>query len=91
MSDINRSQDRYIRIRDGLILEGKIQEMNDEENFYDEGPYQARVRRFFLAYHQVVAYRWWLMFRPMELERYHEFEVSLVRVMYLACLFIFLF
>jgi hypothetical protein len=46
-SDINRSRDGYIRIRDGLILVGEIQEMNDEENFYIDGPYQARVRGFF--------------------------------------------
>jgi hypothetical protein len=57
-SDIDRSQDGYIRIRDGLVLEGEIQEMNKEENFYNEGPYQARVCGFFLAYHQVVAYCW---------------------------------
>jgi hypothetical protein len=61
-SDIDRSRDGYIRIRDGLVLEGEIQEMNNEENFYDEGPYQARVCGFFLAYHQVVAYHWWLLF-----------------------------
>jgi hypothetical protein len=55
--------------------------MNDEENFYDEGPYQARVHGFFLVYLQVVAYHRWLLFRPMELECYCKFEVSLVRVM----------
>jgi hypothetical protein len=87
-SGINKSRDGYICIRDGLVLEGEIQEMNNEENFYDEGPYQARVSGFFLAYHQVVAYRWWLSFRPTEIEHYHEFEVSLVRVMYIACLLI---
>jgi hypothetical protein len=87
---INKSRDGCIRIKDWLVSEGEIQEMNDEENFYDEGPYQARVHGFFLAYHQVVAYHWWLSFCPMELERYHEFKVSLVWVMYLACLFIFL-
>jgi hypothetical protein len=48
-SDIDRSQDGYIRIRDGLVLEGEIQEMNNEENFYDKGPYQARVCGFFLG------------------------------------------
>ena len=32
-SYINRSRDGYIRIRDGLILVGEIQEMNDKENF----------------------------------------------------------
>jgi hypothetical protein len=88
--DIDRSQDGYICIRDGLVLEGEILEMNNKENFYNEGPYQACVCGFFLAYHQVVAYRWWLSFHPMELERYHKFEVSLVRAMYLDHLFIFL-
>jgi hypothetical protein len=37
--DINRSRDRYIRIRDGLVLEGEIQEMNNEENFCNDGLY----------------------------------------------------
>jgi hypothetical protein len=85
---IDRSRDGYIRIRDGLVLDGEIQEMNDKENFYNKGPYQARVCRFFLAYHQVVAYHWWLLFRPTEFERYLEFKVSLVQVMYLARLLI---
>jgi hypothetical protein len=55
-SAIDGSREAYIRIRDGLVLEGEIQEMNNEENFYDDGPYQARVCGFFLAYHQVVNY-----------------------------------
>jgi hypothetical protein len=88
--DIDRLQDGYIRIRDELVLEGEIQEMNKEENFYDERPYQTHVCGFFLAYHQVVTYRLWLLFHLTELERYCEFKVSLVRVMYLACSFIFL-
>jgi hypothetical protein len=77
--DINRSRDGYIHIRDGLVLEGEIQEMNDEEIFYNDGPYQAHVCGFFLGYHQVVAYHWWLSFRPTDLERYRGFEVSLER------------
>jgi hypothetical protein len=48
-SVIDRSRDGYISIRDGLVLEGEIQEMNNEENFYNEGPYQACVRGSFLA------------------------------------------
>ena len=88
--DIDRLRDGYIRIRDGLVLEGEIQEMNNEENFYNEGPYQARVHEFFLVYHQVFAYHWWLLFCLTEFEHYLEFEVSLVQVMYLAHLFIFL-
>ncbi len=36
-SGINKSMDGYIRIRDGLVLEGQIQEMNDKENFMTRG------------------------------------------------------
>jgi hypothetical protein len=75
-SAITKLQDKYIRIKDGLVSEGEVQEMKDEENFYDEGPYKEHVRGFFLAYHQVVAYHRWLSFRPAELERFCEFEVS---------------
>jgi hypothetical protein len=87
-SDIDRSRNGYIRIRDGLVLEGEIQEKKDEENFYDKGPYQARVRGFFLVYHWVLAYYWWLLFCLMDLEWYRKFKVSLVWVMYIACLLI---
>jgi hypothetical protein len=45
-SDINRLRDGYIRIRDGLVSEGENKKMNNKENFYDEGPYQARVCGF---------------------------------------------
>ena len=76
------------RIRDGLVLEGEIQEMEDEENHYDEEPYKARVHAFFLASHEMRAYRRWLLFCPMDLERYCEFEVSLERVMFYAHLLI---
>jgi hypothetical protein len=75
-SAIDKSQDKYIRIRNGLVSEDEVQEMNDEENFYDEGPHKERVCGFFLAYHQVVAYHCWLSFRLAELEHFCEFEVS---------------
>jgi hypothetical protein len=88
--DIDKSRDRYIRIRHGLVLKGEIQEMNKEEIFYNKGPYLARVCGVFLAHHKMVAYRWWLSFHPTELERYCKLEVSLVRVMYLSRSFIFL-
>jgi hypothetical protein len=83
-SAIARSRDGYIRIRDGLVLEGEVQEMNNEENIYDKEPYKARVHAFFLAYHQVCAYRQWLLFCPTELKRYREFKVSPERVMLFA-------
>ena len=59
--------------------------MDDEENFYDEEPYKARVCAFFLAYHQVRAYHQWLSFHPLDLEGYCEFKVSLERVVIFAC------
>ncbi len=62
--------------------------MEDEENFYVEGPYQAHVCGFFLTYHQVLAYPLWLLFRSMDLEHYRELEVSLERVMFIPCLLI---
>jgi hypothetical protein len=62
--------------------------MEDEENFYDKEPYKARVCAFFLVYHQVRTYHWWLSFRPTDLERYPKFKVSLERVMSFACLLI---
>ncbi len=86
---IDGSREAYILIKDGLVLEEEIQEMKDEEKFYNDGLYQARVCGFFLAYHQVVAYHWWLLFCLTELEHYCKFKVSLVQVIYLACLFIF--
>jgi hypothetical protein len=48
-SAIDGSREAYIRIRDGLVLEGEIQEMNNEETFYNDGPYQARFHGFFLG------------------------------------------
>jgi hypothetical protein len=74
-SVIDKSKERFIRIKDGLVLEGEVQEINNKENFDDEGPYKERVRGFFLAYHQVVAYHRWLLFCLADLERFHEFEV----------------
>ncbi len=81
-SSINKSRERCIRIKDGLLSEGEVQDMNNEENFYDEEQYEERVRGFFLAYHQVVAYQRWLLFCPADFECFCEFEVSfLVLVM----------
>jgi hypothetical protein len=75
-SAIDKSQDKYIRIKDGLVSEGEVQEINNKEFFFDEGPYEEHVSGYFLAYHQVVAYHHWLLFCLVELERFCEFEVS---------------
>ncbi len=42
-SAINNPQEKYIRIKDGLISEGEVQDMKDEENVYNKGPYKERV------------------------------------------------
>ncbi len=75
-SSINKSRERYTWIKDGLLSEGEVQDMNNEENFYDEEPYEERVCGFFLVYHQVVAYQRWLLFCLADLEHFCEFEVS---------------
>ncbi len=75
-SAINKSQEKYICIKDGLISEGEVQDMNDKEIFYNEGPYEECVCSFFLAYHQVVVYHRWLSSRPADLEHFCEFDVS---------------
>ena len=36
-SAINKSQEKYICIKDGLVSEGEVQEMNDKENFTMRG------------------------------------------------------
>jgi hypothetical protein len=90
-STIDRSRDGYLCIKDGLVLEGEIQEMEDKENHYGKKPYKARVLALFLAHHQMRAYRWWLSFRTTELERYCEFKVSLERVMFYGHLLISFF
>ena len=72
---------------DGLVSEGEVQEMEDEEIFYDKKPYKAHVH-VFLAYHQVRAYCRWLSFCLTGLEHYHKFKVSLERVMFFAHLLI---
>ncbi len=38
-SAINKSQEKNIRIKDRLISEGEVQDMKDEEFFYNEGPF----------------------------------------------------
>jgi hypothetical protein len=75
---INRLRDGYLRIKDGLVLEGEVQEMEDEENVYDKEPYKAHVHAFFLAFHELRAYRWWLLFRPTDLEHYCAKEITIL-------------
>jgi hypothetical protein len=64
--------------------------MEDKENHYDKELCKARVHAFFLAYHQMRAYHWWLSFRPTDSECYRKFKVSLEleRVMFYAYLLI---
>jgi hypothetical protein len=85
---VDRSREGYLRIRDGLVLEREIQEIEDKENHYDKGPYKARVHALFLVYHQMGTYPCWLSFRPTDLGHYCEFKVSLEWVMFHAHLLV---
>ncbi len=87
---VDWSREGYLRIRDGLILEGDIQDMEDEENHCDEGPYKAPVHAFFLVYHQMRAYCHWLLLCLTDLEHYPKFEVFLERVLF-PCSFVDIF
>jgi hypothetical protein len=62
--------------------------MEDEENHYDKELYTTLVHAFFLEYHEIRAYHWWLSFHPTDLERYREFKVSTEGVMFYAHSFI---
>jgi hypothetical protein len=48
-SAIDKSQDKYICIKDGLVSEGEIQEMNEEETFLRRGAIRGTRLRFFLG------------------------------------------
>ncbi len=48
-SAIDKLQEKYNRIKDGLISEGEVQDMNDEENFYNKEPYEECV--FVFSWH----------------------------------------
>jgi hypothetical protein len=75
-------------LRMGWFWRGKIKEMEDEVNHYDKEPYKAHVHAFFLVYHQMRTYHWWLLFCLTDLKCYRQFEVSLERVMFYGHLLI---
>jgi hypothetical protein len=78
----------YIRIRNGI--EGH--EEDKESNYVgsDNGSWGGGVKstggcKYFLAYHQWIAYLEWLQFHPEDAARYRQFEVS-VYASFLYCL-----
>jgi hypothetical protein len=77
-SAIDKLQEKYVRIKDGLVLEGEVQEINNVEFFMMRGctrnafaVFSWRTTRWL-----AVAYHRWLSFFLVELERLCEFEVS---------------
>jgi hypothetical protein len=78
----------YIWIRNGV----KGHEEDKESNYVgsNDGSWGGGVEstggcKYFLAYHQWIAYLEWLQFRPEDAARYRQFEVS-VYASFLYCL-----
>ncbi len=63
-SAINKLQEKYICIKDGLISESEVQDMNDKEFFYEEGPYKECICGF--SWHTT---RWLLIIAGSHLAR----------------------
>ncbi len=64
LSAINKSQEKCIRIKDGLISEGEVQEMNDKEIFTTRG----RTRNAFAVFSWHTT-RWLLIIAGSRLAR----------------------
>jgi hypothetical protein len=48
-SAIDKLQDKYIPIRDGLVSEGEVQEMNNKEFFLRQGAIRGTRLQFFIG------------------------------------------
>jgi hypothetical protein len=81
-SATNKLRERYMRIKDGLILEGKVQEMNNEEIFLMRGRRKNAFAVFSWRTTRWLPINTGSHFCPADLEHFCEFEVSfLVLVM----------
>ncbi len=75
---------KYVNLVVGLLTDNDIRAARDEENHFDEEPWNRVTKNYYLAYHQVKAYLHWLATRPDEAEHYHRFQVSKC-LFYMCC------
>jgi hypothetical protein len=72
---------KYVNLVVRLLTNDHIREAMDEENHFDEEPWNRVTKNYFLAYHQVKAHLRCLATRPDEAEHYRRFQVR-------KCLFV---
>ena len=66
---------KYVNLLAGQKTDEDVREENDEENYYDNEPWEQVTKNSYLAYHQVKAHARWLESRPDEAEHYNRFQV----------------
>jgi len=66
---------KYVNLLVGQKTDEDVREENDEENYYDNEPWEQVTKNYFLTYHQVKAHTLWLKSRPDEAEYYNRFQV----------------
>ncbi len=75
---------KYVNLVVGLLTDDDIRAARDEENHFDEEPWNRVTKNYYLAYHQIKAYLHWLATRPDEAEHYRRFQVSKFLI-YMCC------
>ncbi len=71
---------KYVNLLVGQLDDKDIRAERDEENFYNDEPWNRVMMNYHLAYHQVKAHLHWLASRPDEAEHYHRFQVSVFSI-----------
>ncbi len=67
---------KYVNLMVGLLTDNDIRAARDEENHFDEEPWNRVTKNYSFAYHQVKTHLHWLATRPDEAEHYRRFQVS---------------
>jgi hypothetical protein len=75
---------KYVNLLVGLLTDEDIRAVRDEENHYDEEPWNRVTKNYYLAYHQVKAHLRWLATRRDEAKHYRRFQVSKC-LFYMCC------
>ena len=66
---------KYVHLLVGQKTDKDVREESDEDNHYDNEPWEQVTKNYYLAYHQVKAHVRWLESRPDEAVHYNRFKV----------------